>query len=193
MTMEIMWNKWQKVQSFGQSLADRPISIMCKAVYVCMLMDSCVHTLHSIPCTGLLLLAIGSSDLCAKYCWLESQSQVDFVNGFIGLSNPKPSFLDCKGLYSIINTPLPTESWWEKDWKVLRIDVIHAWTIRSPEGGPLQGWATFLVMLQWVLLSDLDKEDLEGWRITSAPRYLAWPVSTATNNKLHLSPNGWKE
>ena len=32
------------------------------------------------------------------------------MNGFIGLGDPKPSFLDCKGLYSIINTPLPSES-----------------------------------------------------------------------------------
>ena len=38
-----------------------------KAVYACMLMDSGVHTPESIPSSSLLLLAIGSSDLCVKY------------------------------------------------------------------------------------------------------------------------------
>ena len=31
----------------------------------------------------------------------------------------------------------PFKSWWEKGWKVLRIDIIHAWTITSFGGGLL--------------------------------------------------------
>ena len=64
--MEIMWDKLWKVWTIGQGLLDHPVCIACKAVYVGMLVDRCVHTLHSIPSMGLLLLVVGSSDLCAE-------------------------------------------------------------------------------------------------------------------------------
>ena len=65
MNIHKMWDKLQKVQTLWQHLTDCLVSIVCKAVYVCMLMDSCVYTLHSIPHTSL-LLAVGSSDLCVE-------------------------------------------------------------------------------------------------------------------------------
>ena len=50
-----------------------------------------------------------------------------------------------------------------------------------------------LVTLQQALLSDLDKGDLECGKDASAPRCLARPGNTATNNEWRLSPNGWKD
>ena len=49
------------------------------------------------------------------------------------------------------------------------------------------------VNLQRALLSDLDKGNLLGGKDASAPRCLARPGNTATNNEWRLSPNGWKD
>ena len=100
-----------KVQTIGKGLLDHPVCITCKAVYVCMLLNSCVHTLHSIPSIWVFfLLAVSSSDLCAEDGLLESQSQVNPVNGFIGLGHPKLCLLNSsKGLGYIGDTPLPSK------------------------------------------------------------------------------------
>src|SRR6266404_3495554 len=107
--VQILRMQLGKVIHVLYSLSQTPTCISCHAIYTCMFLNSCVHTMDGAPCTGLHSLSLSMSYLCLEQCRLESKGKVHSVNGIIGLSHAQPSLFHCKRFDTMLDTPVPSK------------------------------------------------------------------------------------
>ena len=145
--MEVLWEELREVRAFWICWVDPQVCITSHTVNPCMLMHSSLYTVNSTPSTSLLLLWLGQSDLCAEEGRLESKIKANLMYGVIDLSEPQLSFLQCKRLDPMWDTPFPSKGWRQQDRNICRVGSVHSRAIRLIFSDGLRGEGCMLFQI----------------------------------------------